>query len=217
MLVISDNICIIVHAGGTFGAVYGDIFNTENLFGSGGGGATTSYGAGGGIIELDITDTLIVEGTIEANGQAGYSTSVGGGSGGFLVARTRSFEGSGSLTVKGGAAGSASAGAGGGGRMAVYYQYADYWFGSLDARGGSGVYLGGAGTIYLKDTKSGAYNETLIIDNFDQMRATEKVTDPTYAKYDGSQTMIADGNLTNMNTIRLVRGGSLIIDRDLDQ
>lgn len=106
--------------------------------------------SGGGALELDITKILLVEGTIEANGLGGYNYQHAPGSGGFIKAHTRDFEGSGSIEVTGGDAGTYTGG-GGGGRMAIYYKTATYWFGTLDARGGTATYgIGGAGTVYLK-------------------------------------------------------------------
>lgn len=107
--------------------------------------------SGGGILDLDIYHKLLVEGTIQANGVNGYSTSIGGGSGGFIKISARDLEGSGSIKVTGGAGGSTT-GAGGGGRMAIYYSTTEFWFGDLDARGGSATSggIGGAGTVYLK-------------------------------------------------------------------
>lgn len=106
--------------------------------------------AGGGVLELDITKILLVEGTIEANGLGGYNYQHAAGSGGFIKVHTRDFEGSGHFEVTGGNAGTYTGG-GGGGRLAVYYKNAGYWFGTLNAKGGTGTYgIGGAGTIYLK-------------------------------------------------------------------
>ena len=39
-------ITLITISGGSAGNVYGDIYNTDLYFGSGGAGATTTYGAG---------------------------------------------------------------------------------------------------------------------------------------------------------------------------
>ena len=101
-------------------------------------------------MELDITKILLIEGTIEANGLAGYNYQNAAGSGGFIKVHTRDLEGAGQMEVTGGDAGTYTGG-GGGGRMAIYYKNADYWFGTLDARGGTASYgVGGAGTIYLK-------------------------------------------------------------------
>ena len=73
-----------------------------------------------------------------------------GGGGGHIEAQTRDLEGSGSIRVAGGNGG-AHTGSGGGGRIAVRYMTTEFWFGDLDARGGSGSKgPGGAGTIYLK-------------------------------------------------------------------
>ena len=82
------------------------------------------------------------------NGDAG-STNIGGGSGGHIHIITSELEGSGSIEVVGGSGGS-YAGGGGGGRIIIDHHSTRYWFGLLDARGGSGYRAGGAGTVLLE-------------------------------------------------------------------
>ena len=82
------------------------------------------------------------------NGDAG-STNIGGGSGGHIHIITSELEGSGSIEVVGGSGGS-YAGGGGGGRIIIDHHSTHYWFGLLDARGGSGYRAGGAGTVLLE-------------------------------------------------------------------
>ncbi len=57
-------------------------------------------GAGGGIIHLNVSDILHVEGRVSSNGESapnlGYG---GGGSGGSVLINTRILEGSGTLEV----------------------------------------------------------------------------------------------------------------------
>ena len=91
---------------------------------------------------------VIVEGTIEANG-AGGTSSIGAGSGGTIRIFTDILEGSGSVQVVGGA-GSSNTGGGGGGRLQIKYDDVQYWYGDLQAEGGTGYTIGGAGTVYLE-------------------------------------------------------------------
>lgn len=79
------------------GVVYGSLYNPDD-FGSGGSGATASYGSGGGVLKVKVLHTLEVEGVVESNGQAG-SSSIGGGSGGSVWIETKSLTGSGTIQV----------------------------------------------------------------------------------------------------------------------
>ena len=110
-------------------------------------------------MQLHISQLLMVEGTIHANGNDGHGT-IGGGSGGGITVHAYNLEGSGNIEVKGGTGGSDS-GAGGGGRLTVYYQSSEYWFGTLNAKGGAGSKgNGGAGIIYLQVWISTVYQTT---------------------------------------------------------
>ena len=73
----------------------------------------------------------------------------GGGSGGSIYIRTRGLEGSGVVSVRGGNGGSYGGG-GSVGRIAVLWQDREWWYGSLQAYGGTGYANGGAGTVYMQ-------------------------------------------------------------------
>lgn len=79
------------------GVVYGSLYDPDD-FGSGGSGATASFGSGGGVLKVKVFHTLEVEGVIESNGQSG-SSSTGGGSGGSVWIKTKSLTGSGTIQV----------------------------------------------------------------------------------------------------------------------
>ena len=161
---------------------YGSISNPAEL-GSGGQGGTS--GSGGGLIILNVSNLLINDGSIIANGASrGFSQPPGGGgSGGGIKIIAGRLQGSGSIRANGGHGGWASTwhgksgggyggyggkggsdkgGGGAGGRIAIYYGTSTF-SGVITANGGTGYQTGGAGTIYLEDTSSGK-NE-LIIDN----------------------------------------------------
>ncbi len=91
--------------------------------GSAGGGATSDIGgSGGGAINLTVTGTLTLNGTISADGDPSGNYN-GGGSGGSVYVTTGTLTGAGTFTANGGnRTGMSNAnGSGGGGRVAVYY------------------------------------------------------------------------------------------------
>lgn len=169
-----------MYSGGSHGA-YGGIYSGNTpatpfgdalapiTFGSGGGGnsavGTNGWGGtGGGVIIMNVSGTLTVNGEILASGWPSQSSAggSGGGAGGsiYITAGTVSAAaGSDRIGAWGGwmdtGAESQSCG-GGGGRIAVYYTTAAGSFGSstLSAYGGFGVASNGCngngGTEYLK-------------------------------------------------------------------
>ena len=158
---------IFYRAGGSYGGrganenggvenTYGD-FAQPNEPGSGGGepGGYDHGGSGGGMVHIHAT-TLIVNGTIKANGQDGYGTggtSGGGGSGGAIYIEVGSISGTGTISTNGGGA-TLWGGGGGGGRVAIYYTNASgYDFDQVTAYGGigdAGQANGAPGTVYLQ-------------------------------------------------------------------
>jgi RHS repeat-associated protein/uncharacterized repeat protein (TIGR01451 family) len=139
------------------GSPYGGVLQPARLGSGGGSGNGTAGGAGGGAIHLSISDTLIVNGTLAADGGAGATSTFdagGGGSGGSLWIEAGRVQGQGIIRANGGSGGAtgsyARAGGGSGGRIGLYYQ-TSIFTGSLQARGGaSAAQYGGPGTIYLK-------------------------------------------------------------------
>ncbi|MDD5146475.1 MAG: fibronectin type III domain-containing protein [Candidatus Pacebacteria bacterium] len=123
-----------------------------------GGNPAGAGGAGGGIVELNVTGTLTLNGFIVANGSDGAKTGSygdgGGGSGGSIYITVNALVGGGTTTANGGN-GSASgyAGAGGGGRIAIHYT-TDNSLTTKQAFGGgtTGYQKGGAGTIFTKSS-----------------------------------------------------------------
>jgi hypothetical protein len=109
------------------GLPYGSVFAPVDL-GSGGGPPGYEYGGnGGGAIQLNISDSLIIDGKISANGNdathqyyAGFHG--GGGSGGSVYIITKNLSGSGKIQSNGGVGLGITSGAGAGGRIALYYQ-----------------------------------------------------------------------------------------------
>ena len=132
-----------VNAGG--GATYGSLTQPIDL----GSGGSDGGNPGGGAIELIVTGTLRVDGSINAN--AVHYGNHGGGAGGSILIGASSVSGSGTIQANGGQGGNDNGG--GGGRIAVYYWNAlnlptNNITVSGGAHGGNGV-DGGAGTVYL--------------------------------------------------------------------
>jgi hypothetical protein len=153
-------------AGGTGGnggnASYGNAIRPSTL-GSGG-----NDWPGGGAIHLEATN-LSLTGSINANGPSATGAGQEGGAGGSVTLIVNStWSGSGTISASGGSGWSNTAGAGGG-RISVEYATLSaganpFASGRLLARGGTGLSIGGAGTIYVKKTSAPEETE-LIIDN----------------------------------------------------
>ncbi len=117
-------------SGGTFaGPTYGDPYDPRDL---GSGGDTISSqggGTGGGVVILDITGSLTLNGAIEANGQHGRSSDASG-SGGSVNIHAERILGTGHISAHGGDGNYADwvtdsgTNGGGGGRVALTYDEA---------------------------------------------------------------------------------------------
>jgi len=108
----------------TFGSGAGNVTNYAGGFG----------GSGGGIIRIDLSNTLILNGNLYADGKRGSQSSqygAGGGAGGSVYITTNNITGSGVIQANGGIGGTNGfstrrGGGGGGGRVAVYYNESSY-------------------------------------------------------------------------------------------
>ncbi|MBS3167457.1 hypothetical protein J4403_04620 [Candidatus Woesearchaeota archaeon] len=139
---------------------YGSVTEPLSL-GSGGNNLVKTSGRGGGALFLNVSNNLVISGTISANGSSSLD---GGGSGGSIYIITKNINGSGSILSTGGKCNQTDGG-GGGGRIAIYYQN-NYFTGHINATGGTSATAtktGGAGTIYLKDIINN--HSTLYISN----------------------------------------------------
>jgi hypothetical protein len=139
------------HAGGIS---YGNSNNPVGP-GSGAGGVQAyfdirDYGtAGGGLIHVLASDTVLVDGSLLANGGDQPNNYPGCGSGGGIFVDCKAFAGSGVLKANGGSSARNSTdfgGSGGGGRIAVWFKSINNWSGTAQANGGVGVYAGNIGT-----------------------------------------------------------------------
>ena len=130
------------------GGPYGDMMLPRTL-GSGGGGISSSGGKGGGSIELE-ADQIMLLGFINADGDPGSGARSGGGSGGSILLRATTIDGAGQVNARGGLGLGLAGGGGGGGRVAIYDGSANPNL-KTDVKGGStmnGSADGIAGTVY---------------------------------------------------------------------
>jgi hypothetical protein len=155
------------------GSTYGSVKEPITI-GSGGGISSSSArtGTGGGAVKLTITNTIIIDGTIDASGLNGSGgRGDGGGSGGSVWITAGNISGSGSVQANGGSGSNTyyDGGGGGGGRISLAYDTYTSSFATLSAYGGSGpdnAQSGGAGTIFKKaSTDTNGY---LIVNNNNQ-------------------------------------------------
>ena len=125
-----------------------------------GGGANRYFqspgGSGGGAIRLIVFETLRNDGVIRAN--AGMPGSGGGGSGGSVYATVKHLAGRGVFEANGTGGGNSQSGGGAGGRVALYYKTSDF-SGTVDSRGGAGVFPGAFGTTAASDTAPNTVSE----------------------------------------------------------
>jgi hypothetical protein len=149
------------------GQPYGSSLYPTTPGSGGGGGTTTSYngGAGGGAIKIE-TETLILNGTITANGGNGI-TAGGGGAGGSVLIITNNLTGTGTVSANGGSGAGTNAGGGSGGRIAIHYNYSTFDTSHASAakgtKGSTGGADGEAGTLIFIDVDD---NAAIIKDGF---------------------------------------------------
>ncbi|MBI3195588.1 MAG: hypothetical protein HYZ34_14145, partial [Ignavibacteriae bacterium] len=198
--------------------VYGIIEDPQH-YGSGGGysscgGCNGGGGAGGGRITITAT-TVIVDGTIAADGVLGY-TSLGGpyggsGSGGAILINTDSVSGSGAIRSVGGNGTNGSA-CGGGGRIAIYYGTMTFPTSKVYINGGSYNWSApknaAAGTIYLKDNTQ-TYGD-LIVSNGD-------VTSSAYTPLRTALLMLHSASVLNKGSLYLLQNNliSLTVEQPM--
>lgn len=138
---------------------------STSTYAASGGGTFSPYsigGSGGGVVQMTVNGTLLLDGLITANGINGSGQGGGGGSGGTVYLTAGTFAGNGTITANGGNGADSVGGGGGGGRIAIYFS--DKTFsGNLSAIGGGGANYGGAGTIYFRTNNS--QRGQIIVDN----------------------------------------------------
>jgi len=139
-------------AGSVPNATYGSAENPTEL-GSGGGrtqvGAFVVAGNGGGRVDIS-AGSVVVNGSIVANGGNGLNSSGGSGGSILLTVGGGNVSGSGVITANGGG-GAGNNGGGGGGRVAIVgYGALALPGANITAARGGGVFLGTAGSVFLQ-------------------------------------------------------------------
>ncbi|MGA3266010.1 MAG: hypothetical protein ABSE16_04220 [Verrucomicrobiota bacterium] len=151
-----------IAAGGT---AY-DSFSAPYAVGSGGGGYPpyeSFGGSGGGLIQMNVSGNLQVDGTVSANGGNGWGVGGGGGgSGGGVNLSCATLAGAGIISANGGSSAYSLGGGGGGGMIAMSFT-SNLYSGTVSACGGGGATYGGAGTIYFQTNSTG--QSLVIVDN----------------------------------------------------
>ena len=138
-----------------------------NMFGSSGGRGQNGArgGNGGGVLSMNVTGVIDVDGVVSANGEDVAASGAGGGSGGSIWMYCKTIKGYGKVSANGGVGSSSPSfpgGGGAGGRVAIYFQEnktSTYFV--YEARGGSALgcqagkvdlckaEAGGPGTVFL--------------------------------------------------------------------
>ena len=102
---------------------------------------------------MKIAGSLKLDGNLVSNGQNSLSQNGGGASGGSIHIVTSSFTGLGKVLANGGN-GLGDGSGGGGGCIAVHVDSKHFFQGVFQSYGGNGKVVGGAGTVYIEDSKS---------------------------------------------------------------
>ena len=150
-------------AGAKGGDAYGSVFEPSH-YGSG------NSGRGGGIVLLNVSQTLTLHGTVTAGGAGDAS---GGASGGSVLLYAGTLNGHGQIQANGGS-GLGASGGGSGGRIALYITDKSSFTGRVTAYGGCGGSCGAAGTVFIREYVIGLPLNTTIVDNGE--RVTEAKT-----------------------------------------
>jgi hypothetical protein len=136
------------------GGIYGSYLNPNTYGSSGGGGSNMCCGritgSGGGVIQLNVGNTLTINGTLSANGGNANGRG-GGGAGGSMNVSTYNLEGNPFISANGGN-GVSNAGGGGGGRVSIKYSGTNTLaITNITANTGTGGNGGEPGTVLIKD------------------------------------------------------------------
>jgi len=132
------------------GVTYGSLTMPADRGSGGGFGLSVpgvSGGEGGGAVRLSVGHSLVLNGSITANGNPGLQDEAGGGSGGSIWIDAGVFSGVGLVAADGGNGEFNFGGGGGGGRVAIYSPM-NFFGGMTSVEGGSGFESGHPGTIY---------------------------------------------------------------------
>ena len=177
------------------------------MFGSVGGRGRNKErgGNGGGVLWMNVTGEIFVDGVVTANGENGVAEGSGGGSGGSVWMYCKTIKGYGKISANGGS-GSMSrsypGGGGAGGRIAIYFQEnvtSPYFI--YEARGGAAfgcefgkerekckAEAGGPGTVFLYHMIHD--HRTLLIHNGHQQPLESAIDDYSDLSRDGCRAWL---------------------------
>ncbi len=194
-----------VGGGNSNSSAYGDPKYPTQL-GSGGG----SGRSGGGALHLEVNGSLVLDGTISANGANGDDE--GAGAGGSILLDADSISGSGSLSANGGTTGSSRYSSGysaGGGRIAVLFDSGTTGSMSFSAHSQNDYHTkGGAGTVFIDD---GTGSGDLFVDNIGLNGAdTIQSTSSTFDSVDvtnGARYVVLSGSTMTLSPGGEISGG----------
>ena len=199
--------------GDTGGSTYGTIEKPTQP-GSGGGGSNSQPGsAGGGVIFGNVTNDIVIDGTISADA-SDSNCGAGAGSGGAIWLNAGNLSGTGSVTANGGDS-CGGGGSGGAGRIALDTEIDNYQ-GSVFTNGGiGGNEAGKAGSIYPRDfiCEEGNLDSTCTITSshaINSLEGNNLIVDGTEIY---SPAMGMDLNFTD---ITLVSSGKITTSGDLN-
>lgn len=187
------------------GFAYGDIYQPD-MFGSvGGRGQNRGRGGnGGGVIWMNATNVIDIDGIVSANGENAPTPGSGGGSGGSIWIYCNSIKGYGRISTNGGNGSMSSqnpGGGGAGGRIAIYFrdnQTSAYFL--YESRGGAALgckrgkeslckaEAGGPGTVFLYNMEH--EHRTLLINNGGQKPLTPIINSYSDLSKDGCRVWI---------------------------
>lgn len=200
--------------------------------GSAGGSTNGGKGGnGGGAIQIHVTGTLDLEGTIRANGASGANGWYNGaGAGGSIYVSTDTLTGAGYFEAKGGNADNNYAGGGGGGRIAIYYKTGTGFTGfftSNAAAAATGTVAANGGTASTEGTVAfykvtdvanhltDATREIRVFKKFAYATESESLTFGGITVGDasatGAQLAFAGGSTVTVNGTTLITGSSSIV------
>ncbi len=144
------------------GSAYCVTNNPGTIGSGGGGGGNVSGGAGGGLIKLDMSSTLVVAGTLTADGavggdEAGRDGGGGGGGAVYLSGTMLTLNGS-TITLDGGNAANGDNSGGGGGGGCFYALYDTYSDDTATTSTAAGTGQTSAGSVAVAGTWTLAVN-----------------------------------------------------------
>ena len=167
-------------AGATFGSI-------ERPVEMGGGGhatmATPGSAAGGGVVRIEATESIAIDGAVRANGH-GTGTNVGGGGAGGSVwmISDGAFSGAGTIEAAGSNDGRGRSAGGGGAVSLAFASRSGTLWSHLNASGGASGWptYAGAGSIYLR-SESSRFGD-LVIDNRGQTSSLTQTALPSFGR-----------------------------------